>query len=357
MTAAQEPVYRSTAVVALNPYGLENGRAPTLNMGTEKELAQSVVVADIAAAALSVDTRDALASLSVAVPPDTTVLRISYDSSSPVDARRRAAAFADAYVEYRNRQATSDASASSAARPVKAASVITPAETPSRAIKPDWLLNTLVAVGLGAALGVGAAALAERSATWRRTQGADGAEPGSSAFAGGSPATTAEHTTAENRSARTQSELVSAMIDRGKAVILVTSSGGQRSSDVARDITGALSLPGRTVAQVSVAVGEQRQAAALRAERAVRALPSRAVPDPTMSTEQYVGAVRALQAVTDFVVIDAPGALDVPAATALAAIADFSVLVVRAEDAQHGSAMAAESALNEACADVRHIAV
>ena len=79
-----------------------------INLDTEAQLLKSVDVATRAKALLKVpdEPRDLAANVTVAVPPNTSVLNISYSAPTPEDAQRSAQAFAQAYLDTRTSVAT-----------------------------------------------------------------------------------------------------------------------------------------------------------------------------------------------------------------------------------------------------------
>lgn len=152
---SQTPIYESTARVVVLPEVKPAGPAPQPpSMGTEKELVGSDVVASGAARALGVSVAELLDGLTVTVPVDTQVLAISYRSSSPSQAQRRAQAFANAYVAYKDSQ------------PIitlpERARVITPAQLPGWPSRPNIPLNVAAGLIVGLLLGFLAALLRDR---------------------------------------------------------------------------------------------------------------------------------------------------------------------------------------------------
>ena len=110
--AITPPTYVSTATVEVKPLGTQpdqiiDQRSLGTLVSTEKQVATSTRVAEIAGEDLgSQQGPDALLShLFVATPGDTNVLSFSYSSGDPIGARDGAQAFADAYVELKQRQA------------------------------------------------------------------------------------------------------------------------------------------------------------------------------------------------------------------------------------------------------------
>ena len=148
-TAAQTPLWtsRTTVVVDIEETGVT--RAPA--MGTEREIATSTVVARAAARALGADAEQLLRRLRITVPVETNVLQIEYDDVTAARAQAGAAAFANAYVDYRSSPRVSGPRSTA-----PSASVISPADLPAAPSKPNWPLNLGTAAVLGTALGVAA---------------------------------------------------------------------------------------------------------------------------------------------------------------------------------------------------------
>jgi Mrp family chromosome partitioning ATPase/uncharacterized protein involved in exopolysaccharide biosynthesis len=106
--------YVATAGVQVLPTGVDSssvagGRTGgEINLDTEAQLLKSVDVATKAKALLKVpdEPRDLAANVSVEVPPNTSVLNVSYSAPTPEDAQRSAQAFAQAYLNNRAEVAT-----------------------------------------------------------------------------------------------------------------------------------------------------------------------------------------------------------------------------------------------------------
>jgi Mrp family chromosome partitioning ATPase/capsular polysaccharide biosynthesis protein len=146
LSMLQTPVYRSTAQALVGAEYTPGGAPPhEPSMGTEKELAASPAVAELASRTLEVPVAELLSGLTVAVPVDTNVLTISYDASSPATAQRRAQGMALAYVSYKR-------SPPFRSLPEQAA-VIRPADLPDGPVSPNTPLN--IGVGLAAGLVLG----------------------------------------------------------------------------------------------------------------------------------------------------------------------------------------------------------
>jgi capsular polysaccharide biosynthesis protein len=118
LLAARAPTYTATAVVLLkplpgNPYSptASPGRAEELtSLETEAALVGTQTVADQAISATGGRLGPgAVDQVSVAVPSNSKILRISFAAKSPNTARTGAQAFADAYLAYRHNQAEKSA--------------------------------------------------------------------------------------------------------------------------------------------------------------------------------------------------------------------------------------------------------
>ena len=104
----QTPVYEATASVLVNP--LRTSPSPPsarpdqlVNMTNEKQLALSAPVAQAAGKSLrlSATPDQLLEHVSVGVPADSQILKISYSDTAPLTAQHGANAFAQAYLDYR----------------------------------------------------------------------------------------------------------------------------------------------------------------------------------------------------------------------------------------------------------------
>ncbi|WP_203953825.1 hypothetical protein [Planotetraspora mira] len=106
--------YTSAAQVQVFPTGMQEQvnlitprQKEPLNLDTESQIAQSTVVASIAAQALKYTDPDGLREMvEVDVPPNSAILSISFTTADPESAAKGAQAFADAYLRNRLRSAT-----------------------------------------------------------------------------------------------------------------------------------------------------------------------------------------------------------------------------------------------------------
>jgi len=121
------------------------------DMGTEREVAQSGVVATTAASSLGTSVEAASAGLSVSVPVDANVLRLEYAAPTAERALAGANAFTQAYLTYRNNN-----------KATASAAVISPPRLPDEPNKPNLPLVLGLGLVLGAMLGVGLAFVWDR---------------------------------------------------------------------------------------------------------------------------------------------------------------------------------------------------
>lgn len=352
---ARPAEYVAMSQVVVYADATRSGPTGQPDMGTERELATSGVVAREAANALRTSPGAALDGLNVSVPVDANVLQFGYSAPTAERARAGAAAFTQAYVEYRNKD-----------RKTPLAEVITPPVAPDLPEQPNLALVIGLGVVLGGMLGVAVAYLWDRvrdrlrdhSDITRQTELPVLAslptvvqqlpvEP-----APGPPAAFKEvfgYLAAH----------LTSLPDRGRgASIVVTSpSQGAGKTTVAAHLAIALAAAGKEVVLVG---GDTRRPtvhtwfgmpwtpgltdvlAGLSAlERALvdtrfhglRLLPTGRPGAPGFDIEDIELLIGSL-ATRAFVVIDAPSATDAADAALLASRTDFVVLVI---DAQRGS--------------------
>ncbi|MCT2590142.1 lipopolysaccharide biosynthesis protein [Streptomyces sp. N2-109] len=100
--ASTEVTLRATTA---DPLGDSGGSRAEISMGSERRTALSRVVAERAAKELGVPTRAVPLSrdLQVTNPPNTVVLRFAYTAGTPKTAAKRANAFAQAYLDHRQK--------------------------------------------------------------------------------------------------------------------------------------------------------------------------------------------------------------------------------------------------------------
>jgi capsular polysaccharide biosynthesis protein len=111
-------VWESTTSVLVHPVGLDTNvvggrtRGP-VNLDTEAQLVRSTAIADLAAGRLGLDPPpdDLARQIRVQVPPNTSVLTITFTAGTPAGAQAGAQAFAEAYLQHRERSAQADLAA------------------------------------------------------------------------------------------------------------------------------------------------------------------------------------------------------------------------------------------------------
>jgi len=112
-TFTRPSVYTSTATVLVKPTGVNLadlgplGTEKLVNVDTEMQIVRSTIVAEKAVAAMNTDATavELLKHVSVSAAPDAQTLEISFSGPSPSVAQQGTAAFADAYLTYRQQQA------------------------------------------------------------------------------------------------------------------------------------------------------------------------------------------------------------------------------------------------------------
>lgn len=163
---SRTPIYQSHADVLVQPRIYTEAAAPQApDMGTEKAVAASGQVLDIASRALDVPAEALAGGLSVTVPLDTHILEIGYSSADAAEAARRAQGLADAYVSYWIEQqptATASKTAASAAVAVTKTAVITTAKQSISPSSPNHSVDLGIAVIVGLSLGVGSGLIRDR---------------------------------------------------------------------------------------------------------------------------------------------------------------------------------------------------
>jgi polysaccharide biosynthesis transport protein len=160
---SRSPVYKSQVDVLVQPRLYTQTSAPQVpDMGTEKAVVSSGVVLDNASSALGIDVDQLHSGLSVGVPLQTNILQISYASTDPAEAQRRAQAIADAYVAYWVAQLPVLAEDGKTTVDAAKTAVITPAVRASTPSSPNHGVDIGIAILLGLAIGVGTALLRDR---------------------------------------------------------------------------------------------------------------------------------------------------------------------------------------------------
>jgi Mrp family chromosome partitioning ATPase len=95
------------SALAGNPYSTDGQGDALVNLETEAQLVQSDTVASAVADKLGLaGPQGLLSGLKVSVPANTQILNIDYTADTKSDARRRAQAFADTYLDFRSKRAS-----------------------------------------------------------------------------------------------------------------------------------------------------------------------------------------------------------------------------------------------------------
>jgi capsular exopolysaccharide synthesis family protein len=102
----QTRVYTATSTVLVETAADQSAAASVAQMSTEKQVGSSEAVAQIVAKDLNLDAslHELLAGLTIDVPVDTQILEFHYTDPSPAVAQARADGFANAYLDFRQRQ-------------------------------------------------------------------------------------------------------------------------------------------------------------------------------------------------------------------------------------------------------------
>ncbi|NEA30352.1 polysaccharide biosynthesis tyrosine autokinase [Streptomyces sp. SID13031] len=351
----------SQVVVYADP-GRGAGAVP--DMGTEREVANSGLVSAAAAKTLRIGVTQATDGLSVSVPVDANVLQFKYTSASRVRALNGAAAFTDAYVDYRNN-----------GRKAKLADVISPATVPTEPEEANLPLIVGLGLVLGAMLGIGFAFVWDRVRGRFRGSGDVTRQTGLKVLAQ-VPAVRLRFPLIPETGPPTPTREVfgylaahlTTLISRGKGASLVVSSPapGAGKTTVAAQLAIAMAATGKEVVLIG---GDLRHpdlhllfgtpltpgltdvlSDRSKLDRAVHAtefVNLRVLASGTPRVGAWINVEDLellLQGLSKhaFVVIDAPTAIGASEAAVLAGRADFTLLVV---DPHRGSRAEAESAV------------
>jgi len=158
---SQTPIYKSWAVVSIEPAAVAASSGNPPNMATEEGVATSDAVLARAAQMLNVPVATLASGASAKSPGTTTLLEIIYADPDPHIAQQRAQAIAAAYVSYRSPQPGAHGQ-NPAKSTAPTAVLITPASLPTSPASPNRVLDMGIAVIVGLALGIGAALLRDR---------------------------------------------------------------------------------------------------------------------------------------------------------------------------------------------------
>jgi capsular exopolysaccharide synthesis family protein len=369
---SQTPVYRSTASVLVQPRVYSAGTAPQPpDMGTEKTVASSGAVLQRASRVLGVPVGELSHGLSVGVPLNTNVLRISYNSKDPKQAQRRAQAVAEAYTQYSQAQQPSSRTSprTAAGAPIGNA-VITNAALPTTPASPNHVVDLVIAAVIGLMVALGTAFVRDRfddRLRWPQEFEEIGAGPVLAVI----PALLRRRSnrtalvmvrSPDSAAARAYQDLRTmvfrAAAQRSARTLLVTSPAGDRQTTVAANLAIALAQAGQrvtlvcadmrwphghelfgeynTVGLASVIEGRASLGDALR-ETAIPGLNVLAAGwlagdyGAALHGNGLRQAIGRLRGGADFVVIDAPPAL---AGADTGALAELSEMVLLVGDAR-----------------------
>jgi len=159
---SQTLLYKSQAVVSVEPAAVAASSGNPPNMATEEGVATSEIVLARASLLLNVPVAALASGVSAKSPGTTTLLQITYADPDPRIAQQRAQAIAQAYVSYRSPQSTGARGQNPAKSTAPTAVLITPASLPTSPASPNRVLDMGIAVIVGFALGIGAALLRDR---------------------------------------------------------------------------------------------------------------------------------------------------------------------------------------------------
>jgi Mrp family chromosome partitioning ATPase len=359
----QPPVYESTGSVLVNPD--RQGGAPVLpQMGTERAVAESAEVAELAAETLDVTPAEASAQLEATVPVDANVVDLTYTASNAEDAFAGAEAFTEAYVDYRNLDLR---------RPI--AQVITEPEKADAPNPPNYAVTVVLALIAGLALGFVLAFV------WDRLRGrlrgpSDAARATAAEVLASVPARAkvdaplrtgvgelghlaarlstlvgdrrrrvSVMVTAPRRGAGATTvavHLAVALADIGREVVLV--SGNVRRPDLHR-VLGLQRAPG--LAEVLHGKCDLTEAVQYTSKPNLRVLTAGSSAGMThVDVDDYLAVVARLSS-SAIVVIDAAPVLEVPETVLVGDAADLTVLVVDVRSGSRADAAAAADTLRE----------
>ena len=165
--------YTSSASVVMGSEIFANGAEPLApDMGTAKTVATSSVVVDRAAGSLGLTTTQLKNDVSVTNPADTVVLVFSFKAATPLLSQHGAEAVANAFVHYQDsalaavqQQISAKALTghSTSILSVETATLISPAQLPTKPNGHSLVLDLIVALFAGVCLGLGVALLVDRA--------------------------------------------------------------------------------------------------------------------------------------------------------------------------------------------------
>jgi len=251
VASASPPTYTSSSQVVVHPT-LTTGAPLQPQMGTERTIAESGMVAELAAERLGTSPDRARAGLSVSVVLETTVLQIEYTADTAEAAADGAQAFTNAYLTYRNHGSD------------KVAEVVTDPQLPASGSGANRVLVLGLGLLAGLTVGVGAAWAWDRATDRLRDAGeleeltglpVLGAVPGWSRYSGSlappGPASEALGFLAARVSALNSSS-------RHGVIVVTSPRRGAGTTTVALNAARALAAQGREVVLVGADLGAPR---------------------------------------------------------------------------------------------------
>jgi Mrp family chromosome partitioning ATPase len=364
-TIAGKPrLYLGSAQVVVYSDSAKGAAVAAPDMGTEREVANSGVVATAAAKAMGVDITTATSGLSVSVPVDANVLVFKYSGATSAKALTGAVAFTEAYVDYRNKGHSE-----------KLAEVISPATVPNVPQQANLPLVIGLGLILGAMLGIGFAFVWDRVRGRLRGSGDVSRQTGLSVLAEIptvrqqfplEPATALPSPSREVFGYLAAHLTTLTTRGMGASVLVTSPSTGAGKTTVAAQLAIAMAATGKEVVLVG---GDLRHpdlhtlfglaptpgltdvlADSTKLERSVQAtdfvdlevLPSGTSRIGSWFNMEDLELLMSTLSKRAFVVIDAPTAVGSAEAALLAGRTDFVLLVV---DAQRGTRSAAAAAV------------
>jgi capsular exopolysaccharide synthesis family protein len=431
VSSRQTPIYESQASVLVTPIETGNETVPIEepNMATEAELVTSATVARIVADNLGVagPATVLLDNVAVQQPADTEILQIGYRDPDPTKARRLAAGFAEGYLEFREAAALKeievraqelDAEIAALERRLKdidrklrgipagdprrssldteagqlrdqrlqaqlarlglpqqvtGGRVIQPASSPMSPVSPNHVVNGLLGLIIGLALGVGQALMRDRlSGRLRSSEEVEAyleapvlaVIPGIPEWRRRKQAYLVSQSRRESPVSEAyrilRTNLMSAATIGIKSVVVTSAHGGEGKSATVANLGLVLARAGKNVSLVSADLRRPRLheffrgsqepglsevlaggitlngalrpfSSAMNPSIAMRMLSSGRVPgDPAelLSSAAMANVLNELEVMSDFVLIDVPPILPVTDALVVARLADAVLLVI-----------------------------
>jgi len=448
-SSRQTPIYESEASVLVTPIETGNETVPVEepNLATEAELVTSATVARIVGDTLGAagPPTALLDNLNVDQPADTEILQIRYRDPNPIKARRLAAGFADGYLSFResaalreiqDRAEELETEIAALERRLKAIDrqlrttpagdpgrsgleteatqvrdlilqahlarlglpqqvvggrLIQPASLPTSAISPNHIVNGLLGLIIGLALGIGQALMRDRVSGRLRSseEVEDYLEAPVLAVIPGIPEWRRRKQAYLVSMSRRESpvseayrilrtNLMSAAAAGIKSVVVTSAHTGEGKSATVANLGLVLARAGKSVSLVSADLRRPRLhdffrggqepglsdvlggrievnkalrpfSSALSPSIAMRMLPSGRVPaDPAelLSSAAMTKVLNELEVMSDFVLIDVPPILPITDALVVARLADAVLLVIGPNSSTRASVTSARQQLD-----------